>query len=122
MKTISVSVVEVHGQLHPLLSPLTEVQKRLLHLWDLPPDLDEKVACGFSRPPAFASEPSGSSGEKPKGADGAACEREAILMTPSRAEVNAINATNGNGLRILVVEDYADTAETLAQLLRLSGH
>ena len=30
MKTISVSVVEVNGQIHALLSPLTEVQKRLL--------------------------------------------------------------------------------------------
>jgi transposase len=57
MKTISVSVVEVHGQLHALLSPLTEVQKRLLHLWGLPADLYEKVACGFPRPPTFTSEP-----------------------------------------------------------------
>jgi len=31
MKTISVSVVEVNGQIHALLSPLTEVQKRLLN-------------------------------------------------------------------------------------------
>ena len=30
MKTISVSVVDVNGQTHALLSPLTEVQKRLL--------------------------------------------------------------------------------------------
>ena len=39
MKTVSVSVVEVNGQIHALLSPLTEVQKRLLALWDMPPDL-----------------------------------------------------------------------------------
>jgi len=39
MKTISVSVVEVNGRTHALLSPLTEVQKRLLELWGLPPDL-----------------------------------------------------------------------------------
>jgi transposase len=57
MKTISVSVVEVHGQLHALLSPLTEVQERLLDLWGLPADLYEKVACGFPRPPTFTSEP-----------------------------------------------------------------
>jgi transposase len=47
MKTISVSVVEVNGQTHVLLSPLTEVQKRLIDLWGLPPDLYEKVARGF---------------------------------------------------------------------------
>jgi transposase len=57
MKTISVSVVEVHGQFHALLSPLTEVQKRLLDLWGLPADLYEKVACGFARPPTNTSEP-----------------------------------------------------------------
>jgi transposase len=57
MKTISVSVVEVNGQIHALLSPLTEVQKRLLHLWDMPPDLYEKVARGFPRTPADTSEP-----------------------------------------------------------------
>jgi transposase len=57
MKTISVSVVEAHGQLHALLSPLTEVQKRLLDLWDLPVDLYEKVASGFPRPPTNTSEP-----------------------------------------------------------------
>lgn len=57
MKTISVSVVEAHGQLHALLSPLTEVQKRLLDLWGLPADLYEKVAYGFPRPPTNTSEP-----------------------------------------------------------------
>lgn len=57
LKTISVSVVEVHGQIHALLSPLTEVQERLLDLWGLPADLYEKVACGFPRPPTFTSEP-----------------------------------------------------------------
>jgi transposase len=57
MKTISVSVVEANGQVHALLSPLTEVQKRLLALWDMPPDLYEKVACGFPIPPTNASEP-----------------------------------------------------------------
>jgi transposase len=57
MKTISVSVVEVNGQTHAMLSPLTVVQTRLLELWGLPPDLYEKVARGFPKPPANTSEP-----------------------------------------------------------------
>jgi transposase len=57
MKTISVSVVLVNGQIHALLSPLTDVQKRLLELWDLPPDLYEMVAHGFPKPPSNRSEP-----------------------------------------------------------------
>src|SRR3954453_12176032 len=51
LKTISISVVEVNGRIHALLSPLTAVQKRLLELWDLPPDLYEDVARGFPEPP-----------------------------------------------------------------------
>ena len=51
LRTISISVVEVDGRIHALLSPLTEVQKRLLDLWNLPPDLYENVACGFPEPP-----------------------------------------------------------------------
>jgi transposase len=57
LQTISVSVVEVNGQTHALLSPLTEVQKRLLELWDLPLDLYEKIARGFPRTPSKTSEP-----------------------------------------------------------------
>jgi hypothetical protein len=57
MKTISVSVVEVNGQTYALLSPLTEVQKRLLELWDMPPDLYENVARGFRKAPSNMSEP-----------------------------------------------------------------
>lgn len=57
MKTISVSVVEVNGQLHVLLSPLTKVQQRLLELWDLPPDLYEQVARGFPKTSPNTSEP-----------------------------------------------------------------
>src|SRR3954470_17984436 len=57
MKTISVSVVEVNGQTHAMLSPLTEVQTRLLGLWGLPPDLYEKVVRGFPEPPVNTSEP-----------------------------------------------------------------
>jgi transposase len=51
LKTVSISVIEVQGRVHALLSPLTEVQKRLLELWDLPPDLYEKVAHRFPEPP-----------------------------------------------------------------------
>jgi len=57
MKTISVSVVEVNGQTHALLSPLTEVQQRLLELWGLPADLYENVTRGFRKPPSNTSEP-----------------------------------------------------------------
>jgi transposase len=57
MQTISISVVFVNGQIHALLSPLTDVQKRLLQLWDLSPDWYEKVACGFPKPPSNTSEP-----------------------------------------------------------------
>jgi transposase len=57
MQTISMSVVEVNGQTHALLSPLTAVQKRLLELWNLPPDLYEKVTRGFPIPPTNTSEP-----------------------------------------------------------------
>ena len=57
MKTISVSVVQLNGQIHALLSPLSEVQKRLLQLWELPPDLYEKVAQGFPKSPMNTSEP-----------------------------------------------------------------
>lgn len=57
MKTISVSVVQLNGQIHALLSPLSEVQKRLLQLWELPPDLYEQVAQGFPKSPMNTSEP-----------------------------------------------------------------
>ncbi|HMB03269.1 MAG TPA: hypothetical protein VKP69_05950 [Isosphaeraceae bacterium] len=51
LKTISISVVEVNGRTHALLTPLTGVQQRLLGLWDLPPDLYEDVALRFPEPP-----------------------------------------------------------------------
>lgn len=57
MKTISVSVVAANGQIHVLLSPLTQVQKRLLSLWDLPPGLYEKLTRGFPTLPPNTSEP-----------------------------------------------------------------
>lgn len=57
MKTISLSVIEINGQTHRLLSPLTEVQKRLLELWEMPSDLYEKLAGGFPISPMNTSEP-----------------------------------------------------------------
>ena len=57
MRAISVSVVEVDGQAHVLLSPLTPVQRRLLELWDLPSDLYDRVARGFPETPLDTSEP-----------------------------------------------------------------
>lgn len=57
MRTISVSVVEVNGQVHMLLSPLTQVQRRLLDLWDLPSDWYDRVARGFPETPLNTSEP-----------------------------------------------------------------
>lgn len=57
LEAISVSVVEVNGRTHALLSPLTAVQQRLLELWSLPPDLYENVIRGFPKPPANTSEP-----------------------------------------------------------------
>jgi transposase len=55
--TISISVVEVAGQVCVLLSPLSEVQQRLLDLWDLPPHLYEEVILHFPKPPPIGSEP-----------------------------------------------------------------
>jgi transposase len=57
MKTISVSLVEVNGRPHALLSPLTEVQNRLLDLWDMPRDLYEKLVSGFPISAMCRSEP-----------------------------------------------------------------
>jgi transposase len=57
MRAISVSVVEVNGQVHVLLSPLTPVQRRLLELWDLPSDSYDRVAHGFPETPLNTSEP-----------------------------------------------------------------
>jgi transposase len=59
MQTISVSVVEVHDRTHVLLSPLTEVQRRLLDLWDMPPGLFDKLAGAFPTSPTNTSDPEG---------------------------------------------------------------
>jgi transposase len=56
-KTISVSVVQVNGRVYTLLTPLSEVQKRLLRPWELPPDLYDQLSCGFPIPPRNTSEP-----------------------------------------------------------------
>jgi len=57
MSTISVSVIEVNGKTYTLLSPLTDVQKQLLKLWEMPSDLYETLAAGFSISPKNTSEP-----------------------------------------------------------------
>ena len=57
MKTISISVILVNGQTFALLSPLTDLQRHLLLLWNLPPDLYELLASGFPKPPSNTSEP-----------------------------------------------------------------
>jgi transposase len=57
MKAISVGVVELNGRVHALLSPLTPLHKRLLELWNMPPDLYDKVARGFPKTPENTSEP-----------------------------------------------------------------
>jgi len=54
---ISLSVVEVNEQSYALLTPLTDLQKRLLRLWDLPPDLYEMIPRRFPLPPPATSEP-----------------------------------------------------------------
>jgi transposase len=55
--TISLSVVQLNGQTYVLLTPLTQLQKRLLQLWDLPPELYEILTRAFPLPPPIMSEP-----------------------------------------------------------------
>jgi transposase len=55
--TLSVSLVEVAGEVHVLLTPLTEVQKRLLKLWGLPPDLYQEIAQTIGKTVGLSSEP-----------------------------------------------------------------
>lgn len=57
LRVISISVVEVNGQVHVLRSPLTQVQRHLLALWDLPPNLHDQVARGFLKTLLKTSEP-----------------------------------------------------------------
>jgi transposase len=57
LKTIHVSVIEMKDQIHVLLIPLTPVQKRLLDLWGLPPNLYESVVAQFPKNTFNTSEP-----------------------------------------------------------------
>ena len=57
MQTISVSVIEVNGKTHALLTPLTEVQRRLLQLWGLPPDLYDRLIASWPTPTTNTSGP-----------------------------------------------------------------
>jgi len=52
-----VSVIEVNGGIHVLLTPLTETQKQLLELWGLPPDYYEALLRQFPKPACNTSEP-----------------------------------------------------------------
>lgn len=56
-KTVSISVVAVGEQVCVLLSPLSGIQQRLLDLWDLPPDLYEKLTLYFPIPHPTIPEP-----------------------------------------------------------------
>ena len=53
---VSLSVVEVDGQRHALLTPLSPLQQRLLQLWDLPPDLYHRLTLHCSKPPPVFGE------------------------------------------------------------------
>lgn len=57
MQAISVSVVEVNGRTHALLTPLTEVQRRLLELWGLPRDLYDRLIASWPTLPNNTSGP-----------------------------------------------------------------
>jgi hypothetical protein len=57
MKTIRISVVEVAGQAYVLISPLTDVQTKLLRLWGLPANTYDVVCGNFPKTPPNMSEP-----------------------------------------------------------------
>jgi transposase len=50
-KGISLAIVEAAGQRTAHIPPLTTLQQRLLHLWDLPPDLYRRLTLHFPKPP-----------------------------------------------------------------------
>ena len=55
---ISLTVVEVAGQLTALLTPLSPLQQKLLAVWDLPSDLYQRlVSLCFPEPLPILSEP-----------------------------------------------------------------
>jgi transposase len=53
---ISLSVVEVAGEVSLHLTPLTPLQERLLALWDLPADLFHRITQLCAEPPPVLSE------------------------------------------------------------------
>jgi len=53
---ISLAVVEVAGQASGHVTPLTTLQQRLLALWELPPDLFQRLTLHFAEPPPGLSE------------------------------------------------------------------
>jgi transposase len=57
MRTISVSVVQVGDQVYVLLSPLSQVQKKLLQLWGMPSNLYEQLVLSFPKTAPNTSEP-----------------------------------------------------------------
>lgn len=48
---ISLAIVEVAGQVAMHLTPLTALQQTLLNLWELPPDLYQRLTLHFPEPP-----------------------------------------------------------------------
>jgi transposase len=57
LRGISLTVVEVAGRVTHHLTPLSPVQQRLLDLWDLPPDLYQRLTRHSSQPSLVLSEP-----------------------------------------------------------------
>jgi transposase len=50
-KGISLAIVEVAGQVKTHVTPLTALQQTLLDLWELPPDLYQRLTLHFPEPP-----------------------------------------------------------------------
>jgi transposase len=50
-KGISLAIVEVAGQVKTHMTPLTALQQALLDLWELPPDLYQRLTLHFPEPP-----------------------------------------------------------------------
>lgn len=50
-KGISLAVVKVAGQMSAHVTPLTALQQKLVELWELPPDLYQRLSLHFPKPP-----------------------------------------------------------------------
>ena len=50
-KGISLAIIQMPGQLTAYITPLTALRKKLLDLWELPPDLYLRLALHFAEPP-----------------------------------------------------------------------